>query len=91
MQVERPFYNIHMLYINFSSLYNFFIYSQRYKIKLKKIPQDNIEIKNKGSLNYQKNFLCDVRGYEFVDEFVPHYFKVFDSQERQSLKGKLHY
>ncbi|XP_020714770.1 nuclear RNA export factor 2 isoform X2 [Ceratitis capitata] len=51
---------------------------------------DNIEIKNKGSLNYQKNFLCDVRGYEFVDEFVPHYFKVFDSQERQSLKELYH-
>ncbi|XP_017463702.1 PREDICTED: nuclear RNA export factor 2-like isoform X1 [Rhagoletis zephyria] len=48
--------------------------------------QDNTDLKKEGSLTSQKNFLCDVRGYDFVDEFVPLYFKAFDSNERQSLK-----
>ncbi|XP_036339922.1 nuclear RNA export factor 2-like isoform X2 [Rhagoletis pomonella] len=47
---------------------------------------DNTDLKKEGSLTSQKNFLCDVRGYDFVDEFVPLYFKAFDSNERQSLK-----
>uniref|UniRef100_A0A0A1XJM5 Nuclear RNA export factor 2 n=3 Tax=Zeugodacus cucurbitae TaxID=28588 RepID=A0A0A1XJM5_ZEUCU len=51
---------------------------------------DNIEIKNKGIINVQKNFLCDVRGYDFVNEFVPRFFKCFDSHDRQSLKELYH-
>lgn len=54
--------------------------------------QDNIEIKNKGYLSSQKNFLCDVRGYDFINEFVPRFFKCFDSHNRSSLEGEyLHY
>ncbi|XP_049317860.1 nuclear RNA export factor 2 [Bactrocera dorsalis] len=51
---------------------------------------DNIEIQNKGYLSSQKNFLCDVRGYDFVNEFVPRFFKCFDSHDRSSLKELYH-
>ncbi|XP_053952894.1 nuclear RNA export factor 2 [Anastrepha ludens] len=51
---------------------------------------DNTDIKKEGYLSCQKNFLCDVRGYDFVNEFIPRYFKAFDSNERQVLKELYH-
>ncbi|XP_067648298.1 nuclear RNA export factor 2 isoform X2 [Eurosta solidaginis] len=51
---------------------------------------DNTDIKREGGINSQKNFLCDVKGYDFIDEFVPRYFKAFDSNERQNLRDSYH-
>lgn len=47
-----------------------------------------MEITAKGNLTSQKNFLCDIAGYDFVSEFVTRYFQAFE-HDRVYLKGNI--
>lgn len=48
--------------------------------------KDGIGITGKDNLTSPKNFLCDVAGYDFVEEFVTRYFSTFES-DRAGLQG----
>ncbi|KAM7359106.1 nuclear RNA export factor 2 isoform 2-T2 [Cochliomyia hominivorax] len=50
---------------------------------------DNVEITSKGNLTSQKNFLCDIAGYDFVNEFITRYFQAFE-HDRVYLKDLYH-
>ncbi|TMW39660.1 hypothetical protein DOY81_015260, partial [Sarcophaga bullata] len=50
---------------------------------------DNIEISAKGNLTSQRNFLCNLAGYDFVNEFVTRYFQTYD-RNRGYLKDLYH-
>ncbi|XP_073839253.1 nuclear RNA export factor 2 isoform X2 [Musca autumnalis] len=50
---------------------------------------DGIGITSKDNLTSPKNFLCDVAGYDFVEEFVTRYFSTFES-DRAGLKDLYH-
>uniref|UniRef100_A0A1A9W6Q6 Uncharacterized protein n=1 Tax=Glossina brevipalpis TaxID=37001 RepID=A0A1A9W6Q6_9MUSC len=53
---------------------------------------DNIEITTKGNLSSQKNFLCDVGGYDLTQEFIKWYFKTFECvKNRVKLKDVYHH
>lgn len=40
-------------------------------------------------MNEKQNFICTLDGYDFVEQFVEHYFNSFDSFNRLTfLKGK---
>uniref|UniRef100_A0A1B0G986 Nuclear RNA export factor 2 n=1 Tax=Glossina morsitans morsitans TaxID=37546 RepID=A0A1B0G986_GLOMM len=52
---------------------------------------DNVEITTKGNLSSQKNYLCDVAGYDLTQEFVTRYFKTFECvKDRAKLKDVYH-
>uniref|UniRef100_A0A1I8MGK3 Leucine Rich repeat protein n=1 Tax=Musca domestica TaxID=7370 RepID=A0A1I8MGK3_MUSDO len=50
---------------------------------------DGIGITGKDNLTSPKNFLCDVAGYDFVEEFVTRYFSTFES-DRAGLQDLYH-
>lgn len=50
--------------------------------------QDGKEAGQFDSVNGKQNFVCKLDGYEFVEQFVEHYFNSFDSFNRYSfIKG----
>ncbi|XP_055845059.1 nuclear RNA export factor 2 [Episyrphus balteatus] len=51
---------------------------------------DNIELGSITPLKTKKNFLCDLNGYDFVQQFVNHYFPLFESENRIDLKEMYH-
>ncbi|XP_055911475.1 nuclear RNA export factor 2 [Eupeodes corollae] len=51
---------------------------------------DNIELGSLSLLKTKKNFLCDLNGYDLVQQFVNHYFTLFESENRLDLKEMYH-
>lgn len=43
-----------------------------------------------GFLAFRRNYLCQIEGQELVDQFLEHYFTLYDAANRQSLDGLYH-
>lgn len=51
---------------------------------------DNVDISTLTPLKPKKNFLCNLDGFDFVQQFVNHYFPLFESDNRLDLKEMYH-
>ncbi|XP_022902675.1 nuclear RNA export factor 1-like isoform X2 [Onthophagus taurus] len=51
---------------------------------------DGVFIKNKGVLPFRRNFLCSSSGHDLVDQFMEHYFNLYDTTNRNYLDGVYH-
>lgn len=51
---------------------------------------DGHDINQFSTMVTQKNYLCDLDGFELVEQFVEHFFSCFDSLNRcMALRGKM--
>ncbi|GJQ65380.1 hypothetical protein Trydic_g7490 [Trypoxylus dichotomus] len=62
--------------------------AKRYLNTLEKL--DGVNIQQKGFLPFRRNFLCSQTGYDLVDQFLEHYFTLYDAQNRSVLDGLYH-
>ncbi|KAK9703450.1 Nuclear transport factor 2 (NTF2) domain [Popillia japonica] len=56
--------------------------------KLEKL--DGINVQLKGVLPLRRNFLCNYTGFDLVDQFLEHYFTLYDAQNRTVLEELYH-
>ncbi|XP_053693134.1 nuclear RNA export factor 2 [Sabethes cyaneus] len=51
---------------------------------------DGMPLLENGNLNFSQNFICMPEAYKFTESFVKHYFTIYDSFQRSSLKELYH-
>ncbi|EAT42411.1 AAEL006050-PA [Aedes aegypti] len=51
---------------------------------------DGIPLLDNGNVNFSQNFICTPEAYKFTESFVKHYFSIYDSFQRSSLKDLYH-
>ncbi|XP_055547904.1 nuclear RNA export factor 2 [Wyeomyia smithii] len=51
---------------------------------------DGMPLLENGNLNFSQNFICTPEAYKFTESFVKHYFTIYDSFQRSSLKELYH-
>ncbi|XP_055382518.1 nuclear RNA export factor 2 isoform X2 [Condylostylus longicornis] len=52
---------------------------------------DGVPIENSSNiLSYRKNFLCTINAYDFTEQFVGIYFRIYDSDKRSNLSEMYH-
>ncbi|XP_065081690.1 nuclear RNA export factor 2 [Ochlerotatus camptorhynchus] len=51
---------------------------------------DGIPLLENGNVNFSQNFICTPEAYKFTESFVKHYFTIYDSFQRSSLKDLYH-
>lgn len=51
---------------------------------------DGLPLLENGNLNFSQNFICNPEAYKFTESFVKHYFTIYDSFQRASLKDLYH-
>lgn len=86
---------IKALILNGNPLCNAYTYAPEYiKAATAMFPEitklDNIDLLTLKPLTTKKNFLCDLNGFDFVQQFVNHYFPLFESDNRLDLKEMYH-
>lgn len=52
--------------------------------------QDGVLLSQNGFLAFRRNFLCKMDGQELVDQFLEHYFGLYDSAHRSVLEAVYH-
>lgn len=52
--------------------------------------QDGVIVGHNGFPAFRRNFLCDQTGLDLVDQFVEHYFTLWDSKSRKLLEPLYH-
>ncbi|KRT81639.1 hypothetical protein AMK59_6315, partial [Oryctes borbonicus] len=62
--------------------------AKRYLNTLEKL--DGVNIQQRGFLPFRRNYLCNQTGFDLVDQFLEHYFTLYDAQNRSVLDGLYH-
>lgn len=86
--------NVKELWLDGNSLcdnYDEYSYGQtarEYLPSLEKL--DGVKMRKNGFLEFKRNFLCSPSGYDLVDQFLEHYFTLYDGSSRTVLDGLYH-
>lgn len=67
--------------------YNEITYGKEIREHMEKLEKlDGINVSTKGFLPFRRNFLCNLTGFDLVDQFLDHYFTLYDAQNRSLLE-----
>ncbi|GJQ65379.1 hypothetical protein Trydic_g7489 [Trypoxylus dichotomus] len=66
-------------------------YGKAMKDRLTKLEKlDGINVQLTGFLPFRRNFLCNFSGYDLVDQFLEHFFTLYDTQNRAIMADLYH-